>query len=406
MAIKSCRKITPVIISRLKNITVENDFYGKRNKHSVTRNFIINSFYFAGFVFPTDKKRTSLCSLAFSILEHVTTLILVIYIVGHIRISFIWLSDSPIGLTLSYILGDLFTLAMRVIIFRKKKVILETIEYLQNVKGSLEKKRAITRRSWMVIGFVLCFLIPVEFFILVTLPLCSEGSEAILSSYLRNGLFGLDTGNHRTNCVLMTIMDFLISNQEYVVPGFLIVLSCYVFVLLQQIIKSFSTVNRNNDFDDVTSMHMEHFQKISLCVQKVEESLSLLLLVIYGFIVFCIYSTSTLLFWEIGVVEPVALLPHMIFGILAITAFYVTAFQAVAVNSAVVKVKNDYYGRVSRMRDSRQIEQCRVLLAIADDLASCTCITGWRLFQFKRRFICQTASAMMTFGFMFAQLGR
>lgn len=399
------RKVSPVIFSEASRVSVKSAFYSHVTKHSVSRTFIIKSFFFAGCVLPTEQKRTTWFGLDISIFEHIATLVLVIYIIGHIRNSFFRsVSDLPIGLIFSYILGDFFTLLMRFILFRKRKLILETMEYLQNVPGSFEPRGCINRRSWMMVGFVACFLTPIAFITLVTRRLCSKDSESLLPVFVKDAYYGWESGSDRINCVLFAFLDILISDQEYVLPGFLIVLSCYIFDLLQQIISSFLIIA---DEDDVESLFLEYSQKIFLCVERVEESMSLLLLVLYGFMIFNIFNVTTYLLWaDLFVVEAEFLTPQIIMAVVWIIDFYVAGFQAVGVNSEAIRVKNYIHDMVARMKTFERIGRCNMLLVMVDDFTSRVCVSGWGIFQFKRKFISQTASAMITFGMIFSQLGK
>lgn len=399
------RKIYPVIFSVSSRVSVNSCFESHITRHSVSRTFIIKSFFFAGCVFPAEQKRTTWFCLDISIFEHIATLVLVIYIIGHIWNSYCRsASDLPIGLIFSYILGDLFTLLMRFILFRKRKLILETMEYLQNVPGSFEPRGCFNRRSWMVVGFAACFLIPIAFITLITRRLCSKDSKSLLPEFVKDAYYGWESGSDGINCVLLVTLDILISDQEYVLPGFLIVLSCYIFDLLQEIIRSFVIIS---DEDDVESLFLEYSQKIFLCMERVEESLSLLLLVLYGSMIFNIFNVTTYLFWaDLFVVEAEFLTPQIILAVVLIIDFYVAGFQAVAVNSEAVRVKNDIHEMVARLKTPERIVRWNMLLLMVDDFTSRVCVSGWGIFQFKVKFISQTASAMITFGLIFSQLGK
>lgn len=399
MSICACRNSRRILsLSTADNIQNQHRL---RNYQDIE--FIKICFYIMSCVFPSKKEQSRFKVWKTRLLEHGTSFILVFYIVGDLINVISLVSLLPKGLTMSSLASDFCTIAIRAILLFKSKNIFSTMKYLQKIHTKLPVKRCSSRKFYLLIGFCLSFIIPTSFFV-NTVELCFL--ENLLQTYVQGAFFGWSSKNIRINCFALTTMDFIILNQRYTLPGFAIVLSCYVFGLLRRVLESFeATLNRNNEFEVFYVTYMKHSKRILSGVEQVEISLSLLLLLLYSYMTVEIFSVMSLIIRINAKRDRHLLIPFYVLIVAVCVAFYILSLRAIAVHDSAVRVKNSIYKRVASL-DYFRNEKQSTFLAMVADFSTRVVLTGWGFFDINRTFIQTTASTIFTYGIVLSQLDK
>ncbi|GIY06711.1 uncharacterized protein CEXT_102841 [Caerostris extrusa] len=251
--------------------------------------------------------------------------------------------------------------------------------------------------------FFTCFVIPSAFFV-QTVEICSD--KNLLNTYVKGELFGWSSDEKWVNCAALTCLDLIVLNQKYTFPGFTIVLCCYIFGILRRILESFDTnIEEKNDFQMIFNFYLKNSKKIQTCVQQVEDSFSLLLFFVYGYMFCSIFNVSTLLIRVNPKNTPdmSLMIPHYISIVLVLGAFYITSFRATAVHETGVKIKDRVHAIVA-VSDSADPEQKCLLLSAVAEFPSKIIITGWNLFKLNGHFTHRTAGIIITYSILLSQL--
>lgn len=352
-------------------------------------------------VFPS--KQSSCQVWKARLLEYGTSFILMFYVVGDLINIISLVTLLPKGLTLSSLVSDFCSIAIRIILLFKSRKIFSTMTYLQKIHSQLHMKRCSSRKWYLLIGFGLSFIIPASFFVITT-ELCSF--ENLLETYVQEAFFGWSSRDIRINCVALIAMDFVILNQRYTLPGFVIVLSCYVFGLLRRVLKSFeATLCRKKDFAAYFATYVKHSRKILYGVVQVENSLSLLLLLLYGYMTVEIFSVMSLLMRINVNSDRHVLIPFYVLIVVVCIAFYILSLRAIAVHDSAEKVKDCIYKRVATSGYFHKEKQTS-FLTMAADFSMRVVLTGWGLFDINRTFIQTTASSIFTYGIVLSQVDK
>ncbi|KAF8795907.1 hypothetical protein HNY73_000354 [Argiope bruennichi] len=310
----------------------------------------------------------------------------------------------PVGLTFAAFCTDFFSITIRVTLLYKRHSILSTITYLQAVYSSLEHVKNSNKMSQLALGVIISCTFP-SVLLWYTVTLCYTGNEKILKHYIKYVIFGWSADNKWINCFVFVIVDHLLTLQQHVLSGFLIVLFWYLFELLKQIIGSFLfTSQQENDLEDLCKAYLKYSKTIVNCISSVEQSLSLLLILLYIYMVSTMFSVTTYLMRANLSVSPIAMVASQIILLLVIIiGFYVTSFQAKAVYDTAIKVKNCIYEMVSRS-DSEDYDMKCLLLTMAEEFPSRVAIKVGGLFYLKRSFLQKTTSGILTYAVLLSQL--
>ncbi|GIY33563.1 uncharacterized protein CDAR_595441 [Caerostris darwini] len=312
---------------------------------------------------------------------------------------------TPMGAVCSAFLTDVFSVTIRMALIHKRHAIFSAITYLQDVHTQFGVLKCVRYRTCIATGIVASCIIPLSLF-WYTVTMCLPGSEKVLKFYTAHTFLGWSSDNKWNNCFLFVISDHLVVNQQYLLSGFLLVLSCYILGLLKQTVASFTSVNHHeNDLRLFFTAYLRYSETVSKGVSLVNRALSLLLLFLYGFMTFSIFSVTTfLLTSDFTYVLTEMLATQIILMLMMILGFYTTSFQAVAVHDAAKRVKNLVYDVVSRSESSDHETRC-LLLMMAAEFPSEVVVTGWGMFSLKRSFLQKTTSGMFTYAILLSQVG-
>ncbi|KAF8766505.1 hypothetical protein HNY73_019559 [Argiope bruennichi] len=393
-------------IHRQSVVEVIKSFKAEQVKHhSSERIFITRIFYFVALVLPLNKEPNHLKYYFQRLLEYSATAYLIVCIIGDLKSLFRVAWMIPAGLTFSTIFTDFFSITIRLTVMYKRQDIFLLMIYLQDTFSGLQLEKSVTQKYQLIVGTCICYILPCVLF-WFTVSLCFPGSERLLIFYVKETFFGWSSKNKSTNCALFIIFDHFIINQQHILSGLLIVLCWYLLGLLRRIIESFEVVaKRKCDLDSFLKLFAEYSSTIYRCMERSEEALSLLLLFLYGFMVFSVFNVTTFLMTtNLSKFDTSSVTNQIVVLSMAIIGFYFVTFQAVAVHDAAIRVKNAVYEMVSGS-DCSDYEIKHLILTLVSEFPSHVVVTGWRLFSLRRCFLTQITSGMFTYAVLMTQMG-
>ncbi|GIY33547.1 uncharacterized protein CDAR_595361 [Caerostris darwini] len=290
------------------------------------------------------------------------------YIIGDFRNLYNLVWDLPRGLILSTLLTDVFSLTIRITLLFKRKSIFSAMLHLQDVHASLQCTQL--RTTWHTLSLA---------------------------------------GVPETNGPIVSFLYYLTTSWKTsnILSGFLVVLSWYLLGLSKIIVGSFiEVVERENDPEALYSSYLKYTRMTAECMVVLEHALSLLLMFLYGFMIFNIFNVSTLLLTaDFSYIIVPMMVTQVILLVVMVLAFYSVSFQAVAVHEVAKKVKNAVYEMVSRS-DSTNYEMKCLLLTKVTNFPSEIVSTGWKMFSLNRSFLQKTTIGMFTYAVLLSQLDR
>ncbi|GFW81224.1 uncharacterized protein TNCV_375731 [Trichonephila clavipes] len=386
--------------------TISKNFYSKKENNIYDDiNFIRWAFYSVAQIFPPINEQTNSRDIPRKFMELTIIILLVVYEVADLQGIFEWIRVVPLGLIFSSLVTSFTSTIVRVCLIINRKLLMTTIDNLLRLSKCNSRQRQKDKLDLMI-GFSLCFIIPIGF-LLNTANLCTPGMESVLEDYVQNNCFGWSSENKWINCFIQFTMDTLVLNQQYTLPGFVIVLCCYMFSLLKRGVETFKHLTRHQqDFETFFDAYLKYSEQIYACVTQIEDSISFLLLILFGFMAFSIFTVSTFLITvSYKKITVIVAIPQLISAIFMIMGFYTASLRAVAINRSAIKIKEYIHGAVAASKSSDHSQQV-LLLAMANNFPSKVVITSWKLFVLKRNFIWGTLSGLFTYGVILSQLGQ
>ncbi|GIY11607.1 uncharacterized protein CDAR_164621 [Caerostris darwini] len=376
-------------------------------KNDIPLKWITCSFYFVFVILPDAERESKLRQNFARFLDCFVVGFLIYLISCDMYLASRDLKDAPFGFMIFASIGDFTSLFMRVVLIRKRRCIgrmLRKTFALYRELDSSDKIRWHGKRLFAV--FVISWILPSILFAKSVIFDMSEGRSQLSQIYL---FFGNDV-HEKWSVALILIINFLLNQQIYVLPGFCVGLCFYSYNILAVIVQKVEKVlKKKSDLNTLFDMYLNLTQKVTKCVNDIEHALSLLLLFVYSYIVSCIFIVITLLF---------KVPPHMIFTqyvlinaitlVVTLMAFYAVSIQAVSVNKASVQVGRTIHNMCSNMlwpTDEKEDAVRIVLLIASDEFSSKILITGYNLFSLNQNFVLQTTGAIISYGTVIAQLG-
>ncbi|GBN63294.1 hypothetical protein AVEN_67534-1 [Araneus ventricosus] len=275
---------------------------------------------------------------------------------------------------------------------------------LQDDSKTNHRRKRIDRLQ-LIIGFSLCFIMPVGF-LLHSIELCLPGNEELLAEYVSDSYFGWCAQDNWINCLVHTTTDILVLNQQYTLPNFIAVLSCYIFGLLERKVDSFTVNRQPESFKSLFKTYSVYYTEIHDCVSQVERTLSALLFIVFGFMLCSIFNVTTFLFTvDYRRVDLIVLIPQLMSAFFIFTGFCMTSLRAVAIHNSAIKVKAWIHNQVAR--SEFQCNKRKVLILImANEFPSKVVVTAGKLLVLKNCFIWGTMSGIVSYGLILSQLGK
>lgn len=391
--------------------TSERKFTSQQNPnpvHSSDITFIRRAFYLSAYVLPSSERSSRSNRIKRILIEYTVTFVLIAYVIGDLRnLLTKEIRYLPIGLTFSILLRNFFSVIIRIVVIMKRKDIFNALVHLQNAHAVVVKGTPQSKKLFLLMAFAANLILPAISFSNILLYQCSTGSEEFLKKSVQQYYFEWHSGNNITNCLLLTILEVIIGNQEFVLPGFTIVAFVYLFFLLRQLIKSFVITSRNDR--DITSLHnsfVAYSQRVYRCVQLTEKAASLLLLILYCYLTCTIFNVTTFFVRSnLSKMKLIVFMPHFLLVLIILLTFYITGSKAIAVHDEALKIRMFVYKKISRLECSDNSHKLLMLIMV-EDFASKVVVTGLGMFKFKKSFILQTASGILSYGALLSQMGK
>ncbi|GFT20079.1 uncharacterized protein NPIL_97311 [Nephila pilipes] len=369
--------------------------------------WIVRSFYLICIILPDSDKESKFRSLSARLLDIFIVAFLIFLICSDLSLIVIGLKGAPFGLIISALSGDFCSLSIRLILICKRQRI---AKMLQNVLSLYQKLEMSNRIKWhggaLFIAFTTSWIIPLLLLTKTTLFvfLTENGSKSSQTT--------LFFGNHtkeKWGVVIVFLVNILLTQQIYALPGFTVGLCYYSYKILTLVIQKMNTnLKKKIGLDSLFTSYLEFDEKITNCVSEVENSLSLLLLFLYTYVISCIFIVITLLIRNTNHVFTLYVLINIAIFIVSFTAFYALSFQSVNVHKAAVRVECTIYKMCSKISCSVSKKEDAVrflLLTACETFPSKVLISGWGVFVLNRNFILQTTGAIISYGTIIAQLG-
>ncbi|GBO41627.1 hypothetical protein AVEN_158269-1 [Araneus ventricosus] len=378
----------------------------QRKIHSKERRFIARAFYLVALILPANFRQKPSRDLFRKTFESSATLCLIFYIVADFRNLFISVWILPIGLSFSQLFTTIFTITLRLTLLFKRRSVFTLMMRLQDVHSRTQSKKCLNQRPQLLAGACICYILPgvLQWY---SMLLCVPGAEDEMRFYLEDIFFGWRTENKWANCAIVNLFDHFIANQEYVQSGLIIVLCWYLFGLMKRIVLSFVDISRDEyDLESLFALYLKFSKTIYQCISLSEQALSLLLLLLYGFMIFSIFNVTTFLMSiKLSRLPMSIVINEVTVFLVMITGFYLLSFQAIAIHDAAVRVKNSVCDTVSKSNSLDCDIKC-LILTMATEFPSKVVVTGWGLFPLKRSFLSRTTSGIFTYAILLAQIGK
>ncbi|XP_071040233.1 uncharacterized protein [Parasteatoda tepidariorum] len=366
--------------------------------------FITKVFLSVAYVFPSFKEKSKCRELRRVIFEYTSTMIFFAYVTIDLLKLIKYFSVLPLGLTFTVFMTDFFSSVIRIVLLHKRKEIFSLLIRLLGTSYELQPNRTFKKRTQLLSGFCICFIIPVTFFAL-TFTICRSSSESALM--VQGNFFGWKAQKHWQNCLVLLISDLVCLNQEYLLPGFVVVLCCYTLGTLRDILVKFSAALQDiNKSVTLIMYYQKYSNNIINGVEQFENALSLLILLLFGYMTSSIFTVTTfLLRIRRERLELIVALPQSILLGVFLTAFYVCSVYAVNVHKEALKVKNGVYNLVALTKFDNE-KQRNLLLTLANDFPKRVIITGWNIFSFTPNFIQKAAGSMISYGIILSHFDK
>ncbi|GIX74932.1 uncharacterized protein CEXT_158891 [Caerostris extrusa] len=123
-----------------------------------------------------------------SLFELIITLLLLTHAINDALDVVDLLRYLPIGIVLSSFVTCFSSIVLRIALIAKHRLLLTTLEYLQDTIHNRNKNRYFNRLK-LSVGFSLCFVIPVAYLI-HTMHICFYGPERFLTVFVEDNCFG------------------------------------------------------------------------------------------------------------------------------------------------------------------------------------------------------------------------
>lgn len=373
---------------------------GKKENYLKDINFIINAFYSMFCVLSTTSKSKVYDCIGRS-LEYGTTITLSFVIIADLYAIYTIIHIIPMGLTFSTFITDFCGFSLRLLILYKKKAMIRAITVIYEFYSVVEENIS-TRRVKLLFAFIACFIIPATEFV-YSLISCINGEEF----YLKDLFLGWTYLDNNIACLVALFIEAISLSQRLALPGFGVVLCCYVFGVIRRFVDKFTTMLQQKDgIEDVFLCYTKYSRIIYSCIKSIEDSFSILVAFLYGFMTFSIFNVTTFLIRiDYKRAYLIDLIPFIVEIIFVISAFFIMSLRAISLNDAAVSTKQNIYDIVARTEASHN-QYRNLLLIMVTDFPNRVVVTGWGLFTLKRSFIQGTAGAMITYSILLSQLGR
>lgn len=367
--------------------------------------FVIKCFYAVFFIFPLPGKKHS------KIRNHLAVILdlVIILFLNYCLFSDIYnirqiISKTPVPIILSTVITDSASIIIRLILMIKRKEIIQILCQIFKLEARLhsEKKTCYSLLKYSVYLFLASFT-PAVFITNVVYKSLETGRRI---SYQKYTFFGWYTNDFWSSLISVLTIDILLQQQHYFMQSFCIILCCYVFTTISNIIRSFRrNLYARNRMSLKFSLRYfcKYCYKIYDCMEEFENSMSLLLTMLYGFLMWNIFLVLTYLIrlkfgYEV-------LLPFVV-DVLSLIAscftFLIISYRASSIHDSALLLQKTVFQTVAFLA-AQDGHEGNLLIKMATDFVSKIVVTGSGLFTIKRNTVLKIVSAVVTYGIIITQ---
>ncbi|KAF8794963.1 hypothetical protein HNY73_002870 [Argiope bruennichi] len=274
------------------------------------------------------------------------------------------------------------------------------LEFRMHIRDDLKKLKIICFAA-------LLFIVP-SFYIASLVQTCMNVAETSkINVYTKDTFFGWYSNNTLVSCILLFSFEIVMFQQCYLLPGFCVIFCIFSYEIMDQGITCFQKKlysSHKRGFEHFARCYSTYTSRIFFCISHLEHTLSLLLTLLQGYLIWNIFhTTSYLAKHSIRVMGLFAALTEIIS--LGVTAFMYLwlNMSAAKIHNSAIGVKNSVFKIVADVALTEE-KRCSLILEMATDFPSKVVITGWKLFPCKREIIMKTAGAVFTYGMILAQI--
>lgn len=370
--------------------------------------FLRKLFYWVLFVFPIHNQRhTFIQNIAINLVDCFVVLFHLYIISSDIYIMYKIIKVLPLGMLFSTLFTDVCSLGLRVILIKKRHVIVKTLSAIQDLNSELGN--SVKRRNSK-----LNILLSVVLLVMVSLFYFADGIRNLLNPsrrdyYQQDTFFGWYSKNIFAALVSVLSMDVLLQQQIFIMPGFCAIFCVCAFRNMNQVIYNFQNkllLMPRNNLDAIFVTFNIYSPKINFCISELEKSLSCILTLIQGYLIWDIFNFTTLLIkHDISRKELLPILNESMSLLKMISMFLILGFSSASVHDASLSVKKTVFQLVASISPKADNRSC-LMLKMAEDFSAVTVInTGWKLYSCKRGMVLKIAGAVFTYGTILAQIG-
>ncbi|GBM19760.1 hypothetical protein AVEN_904-1 [Araneus ventricosus] len=379
----------------------------KNEKNSLPLKWIVRSFYLICIVLPYSDDESKLRQNISKIVDTIIVVFLIYVICTDLFLVFYKTNGVPFGFLIAALSGNLCSLSIRLVLTAKRQHIGKTLRKIFTLYQKLETERDI---KWYGESFISAFavscIIPLIMFMKSAInAVTDKGSKETQM----NLLFGLHLqDNWGIMCVLL--INLFLNQQIYAMPGYAAGLCYYTYKILTAAIQNVEKNLRiKSDLSSLYNAYINLSSKVIDCIDDLEYALSLLLFLLYTYIISFIFIIVTLLIriapqrFHSGYV-----LINFIIVFIAFVAFFGLSFQSVNVHKAAVRIRRTIHrmcSEISWPTDENEDAVRFLLLTASDTFPTKVLITGWNMFDLNQDFILQTTGAIVSYGILVSQLG-
>lgn len=376
-----------------------------RDKSDKPVGFIIKCFYAVFFIFPLPVKTHSKIRNRLAVILDLFIILFLSYClcVDIYNIRQI-ISKAPVPIIVSTVITDSASIIIRLILMLKRKNIIQMLCQVFKLEARLrpEKKSYYLFLKYPV---YLCFasLTPAVFISNVVDKSLKTGKRI---SYQKYTFFGWYTNDFWSSLISVLTVDILLQQQFYFMQGFCVILCCYLFTTISNIIRSFRRnlyARKHMSLKCFLRYFCKYCYKIYDSMEELENSISLLLTLLYGFLMWNIFLVLTYLIrLKFGYEVLLPFIVDVLSLIASCFTFLIISYRASSIHDSALLLQKTVFQTVAHSAAQDQREG-NLLIKMATDFVSKTVVTGSGLFTIKRNTVLKIVSAVVTYGIIIAQ---
>ncbi|GBO42312.1 hypothetical protein AVEN_130651-1 [Araneus ventricosus] len=384
----------------------------KNERNSLPLKWIVRSFYLVCVVLSYSEDESRPRQNVYKIVDTLIVVFLIYVICNDLFLFSVFYETNgnqwkPFGFLIAALSGDLCSLSIRLVLIAKRQHIAKTLRNVFSLYRKPETERDIKCHvTSLTSAFALSWIIPLILYIKSAIFAVTDKGSREFQMKVLFGYYSQD--NWGVMCGLF--INLFLLQQLYAMPGYAAGLCYYAYKILTAAIENVEkNLRRKSDLASLYNAYINLTSKLIDCIDEVEHALSLLLFLLYTYIISFIFTIITLLIR----IAPQSnssgyVLINSVIVFTAIVAFFGLSFQSVYVHKTAVRIRRTIYrmcSKISWPTDENEDAVRLLLLTASDTFPTKILITGWNMFELNEGFILQTTGAIVSYGTIVSQLG-